>query len=1375
MATVFISHSGSDRSLAEEVVAGLRGAGFDIFVDFSARDGLPGGSRWEGELSSRLRRADALVVVVTPAAARSAWCLVEVGAAQVLERPVFPLEYASDVDMPLLTHVQRVARSEPDWLERLVDGLRRLGVDPADPMDWDSGRDPYPGLASFAPADAGVFFGREEESRELLEVLQRKERGACFVAVVGRSGSGKTSLVHAGLLPRLTRHPDRWLVVPTIRPESDPVRGLVRRVIEAFPTELGRVGPDASTLQRELEESPGRMSSLMDELADASSTTARPDVVLVVDQAEALLTQAEPGQHRLFIELLKHARNAAVRVCVVMTLRPELVSGTEDRPGIAGLDPVTLALEPIRRDRLREVIERPAWRAGIDFERGLVERLASDTGGGDALPLLAHTLSVLTENLDHRERRVSWERYHALGGGVLDTLNTRADEITRGLAERGLDAAVLPTMLRFVQISDQDDVVSRSVEYARLDDAGREVVDAFVNARLVARSSDDVGGQSVVTVRVTHEALLRRWEALDREIQRDIDGLRLYAELGRQATDWDRNGRHEDYLLRGTRLVRIDELLIGRPQPGPGAPEPAGQEGADAPVQFDISPLERDYVEASRRRQEATRLREAGEERSRRRRRVAVAVTALIAAVALTAALLQGLNAGRARADADSRALSAAANDNATRDPAAAAMLAMAAYRESPTAEAEQALFSRYIANQNLGAVYSGAPGNLRAAQVSRDGRVVVGLTDNGLLAIWTRKPTGGTEQRQSTPAAEAEAMGLSPDGTTVWLKRREGLTRYDVATGAMRVVGPLDPRDVNDSELVVSADGGTVAAISGTPQQSSLRAWDTATGRVVGDLPQPSGLSATTYGFGPGRTLVIANALTDTTVERWTPGDPTPPALVTGGASSAAVVTGSDTVVTCQAPPFDATASLSAPTPPTILRSVRISDGAVLRTSANTIGSCSGLAADQGGSTVGLLSTGVQGVSADDSASFDLATGRSTTFSSPVHQSPGDLTADATVIPNLVPGPDGPEVAVVSASAVTLVPLPSVQRSVSDVQWAGLVGDGTTQLAVADGGATLVNGTTLESPGHVIATAPRPSPFWKANAGGEVTHGSLMADRVSADSVVVRRLPDLAQVAQLSTPPVVTIGPKEGDLVSNTLAFDDRGDLMVAVGTDVSIWDSVQGRQIAHVDLATSGVARPDEAVEVRPGENSSQLIVVVQDRPDIRFVDIASAREVGRLPVGPDVLAAAFDPSGRWIDLLRRGGLMEVWDRRAGTRELGPLSTVPPGAVVGQPDLAVGFIDGSGDLMIGSGSLVRVYRADSPAPLRRLDVGSGQQINGMSADGQVITTRPAVGSGSTLSLNPQVWRSEICRVIGDRSLTEAETDALPAPVPAGGVCPGP
>ena len=194
----------------------------------------------------------------------------EISLARSFGKPVFPLRLEAGVRLGLIDGVQWIDLSEGETaFARLLAGLRRAGLDPADSFAWDPTRSPYPGLESFSGDDAAVFFGRDHEIDRLLELLQPTlQRGAGrFVAVVGPSGSGKSSLLRAGLLPRLERLQRRWIVLPPLRPGQHPTSNLAHSLVAGVCQPMARARPPAE-LATLLDRGAGGLVELAVELAD---------------------------------------------------------------------------------------------------------------------------------------------------------------------------------------------------------------------------------------------------------------------------------------------------------------------------------------------------------------------------------------------------------------------------------------------------------------------------------------------------------------------------------------------------------------------------------------------------------------------------------------------------------------------------------------------------------------------------------------------------------------------------------------------------------------------------------------------------------------------------------------------------------------------------------------------------------------------------------------------------------------------------------------------------------------------------------------------------------------------------------------------------
>ena len=240
------------------------------------------------------------------------------------------------------------------------------------------------------------------------------------------------------------------------------------------------------------------------------------NVLIAIDQLEELVTRTGPREQAGFLRLLDDALARESGLWVVATLRSEFLSTAPGRAGLAEVIDDTLVIEPLSRGRLSEVITRPAARAGLDFEPGLIEAMVEDTNGGDAVPMLAYTLAELADRAD---RRITHDDYEAVGG-VVGALQRRADRLVDDLTRRGHGPLIVPTLLKLASLDGDNVPVRRRVPRSVLDPAELAVVDAFVAARLATSGGGEGrNGAGPATVEVSHEALLRRWEPLRQAIE----------------------------------------------------------------------------------------------------------------------------------------------------------------------------------------------------------------------------------------------------------------------------------------------------------------------------------------------------------------------------------------------------------------------------------------------------------------------------------------------------------------------------------------------------------------------------------------------------------------------------------------------------------------------------------------------------------------------------------------------------------------------------------------------------------------------------------------------------------------------------------------
>ncbi|MFJ8696717.1 nSTAND1 domain-containing NTPase [Streptomyces roseolilacinus] len=434
---------------------------------------------------------------------------------------------------------------------------------------WPRDRIPYPGLDPYDEDEAAVYFGREAQAAELTRRLHaaapRPEDR--FLLLTGASGSGKSSLVRAGVMPRLRRR--RWTIVPAFSPGANPLGALAASLAVA-----GGGREPVSAVLRRLRQGPDGLAA---ELARLRGGRFR-RILLVIDQFEELITLAGEREQAQFLDALHACLRQELSVRVLATCRVDLL-GRLLATGHAPFLQHPVAIGTLNRAQLVQVVERPGALVGISFAPGLVETIVDETGTDDALPLLAYLLQELYFACGPGGT-VTEEAYRRLGG-VAGALSRQADSTVAALgAPDGIEFA-LRVLLRFVTLEERD-LARRPVRLSELTERERYVVDAFIDARLIR--SDATGGTAGAReayAEVTHEALFRQWAPLRQEAEARAERLRERAELERWAADWERSGRSSDYLLTGERLATAQRWLA--------ALEEAGQASAPARALVDAS------------------------------------------------------------------------------------------------------------------------------------------------------------------------------------------------------------------------------------------------------------------------------------------------------------------------------------------------------------------------------------------------------------------------------------------------------------------------------------------------------------------------------------------------------------------------------------------------------------------------------------------------------------------------------------------------------------------------------------------------------------------------------------------------------------------
>ena len=428
----------------------------------------------------------------------------------------------------------RAGVADPHGMDDLIRVLRGAEVGPGlGPAVSEAC--PYRGLEAFREEDAELFFGREEDVARLVERL----RTTRFLAVLGPSGSGKSSLVAAGLIPAVRRGAlpggEAWRVL-SLAPGAHPLAALAARLRE-LPGSGSPSAADLAADERGLD------------LAVARALDGRPDdarVLLVVDQLEEAFTLCQDeGERAAYLGNLMYAASIPGGRCVVVVaMRADFYHRLAEHPELRSL----VAAQQV-------LLDRPP-QAGLELEPGLTRRILTDVSDRPGtLPLMEHLLLEVWQR--RRGRTLTLEAY-AASGGVEGALARSANAIYGGMSpERQVVARRV--LLRLTQPGEGTEDTRRRATRAELitrpgeEDEVDAVIASLAEARLLTTGSDPATGEPIVDV--THEALIRGWPELRGWINDDREQLRLHRRLSDAATDWDAGGRDDGQLYRGAPLA----------------------------------------------------------------------------------------------------------------------------------------------------------------------------------------------------------------------------------------------------------------------------------------------------------------------------------------------------------------------------------------------------------------------------------------------------------------------------------------------------------------------------------------------------------------------------------------------------------------------------------------------------------------------------------------------------------------------------------------------------------------------------------------------------------------------------------------------------
>jgi WD40 repeat protein/serine/threonine protein kinase len=740
---------------------------------------------------------------------------------------------------------------------------------------------PYKGLHPYMEADQDLFFGRQNLITQLLQGIAESR----FMAVVGPSGSGKSSVVRAGLIPALRQgalpKSDTWFIsemFPGTHPLEEMEAALLRVAVDSPPTLLPQLQEDERGLAR---------------VVKRILPPGNGELLLVIDQFEEIFTLVEHEDVRQHVlnSLLSIANDSRSRARIIITLRADFY----DRPlrfHAFGelMQRNTRVVIPPTKEELEEAVRRPAELVGTTVESKLITAIVNDVyDHPGAFPLLQYALTEVFERRQNHSMTLS--DYESIGG-VAGALGRRAEDLFDEFDEL-YQVITQQVFLRLVSVSDGVLATRRRVLRSDLDsiaqvkfsaplDSVNRIIDAYGRYRLL--SFDHARTTRAPTIEIAHEALLSAWPRLEEWIKTNQDDLRQQQHLGFLAQEWLDSGKSAGFLLRESRLDQFTGWAANT-QLALNTTEQAYLEASLA------ARLERQAEEEARQQREletAQRLAETERQRAQEqaqtasrlsRRALYLAGALLVAAIMAAAALIFGQQANRNALAAEqqaqlatSRELSSAALNNLEIDPERSILLALQALDTAYTLESESALHQAVQASRVVRR-YEGHESDVTDVAYSPDGQFLATSSNDGTSRLWDRS-NGQTISTFTGHTAGVFNLDYHPGGELVASSGEDGSIKlWEPLTGQELASLSLETRVAEDEfgeqgtwveDTAFSPDGRWLAAGN---YRGTVKIWDleSKTGQASFQLPEFTNLAfnpagdqvATAHGFETGTVTI--------------------------------------------------------------------------------------------------------------------------------------------------------------------------------------------------------------------------------------------------------------------------------------------------------------------------------------------------------------------------------------------------------------------------------------------------------------------------------------------------------------------------------------
>ena len=700
------------------------------------------------------------------------------------------------------------------------------------PKPFDGGC-PYKGLDVFEEEDAELFFGREK----LVEDLVSRVKDSRTVFVTGPSGSGKSSLVRAGLIHAMRqgkiKSSERWLYA-TLKPGRDPVDSLANAFSRLKSPELGnyfRQHVDQVKVLHECAES-----------ALTENKTQR--LVLFIDQFEEVFTQiSNEAERSVFLNLLTHAATAeSGRVIILFSMRSDFVSNCAAYPQLNEiLNQQFVQIGAMQPQELVSAIAQPALRVGLRIDPDLIAQIINEMKGEPgALPLMQFALKDLFDSQKAKNSLIALTlNDYLLRGGIHKALERHADDSYSKLSrnEQELTRSIFSRLIevgRGVQDTRRTALFNELVpQNAKAQDV-ESIIQKLADARLV--TTDEQAGQDTVTI--SHEKLIDAWPWLKKLVNENRDVITLQNEIANDAKEWNDHQREKSYLYIGARLVNAREQLDAK--------------------KIALSGLARDFVKAgyARQRQNAALL--------------IAGVSTIIVFLVIAVIVFSRQSSENADLAKQAHLRELAAQSSLLRDQRfqTSLLLGLEVYNQlGNNPQTLGLLLDHAQSHPQLRQYLMGHAGSVNAVAISPDGKILASGSADGQIIFWDLGPNKPIEPKiKISNDLSVNSLAFSPDGKILAFGSEDGtVTLWDVDS-RQSIGAPLSGHSGQINSVAFSPDGNILASGS---DDKTIIFWDVDLHEKIGQALAEHSDRVNSITFGSDGTM-LASASADGSIILW-------------------------------------------------------------------------------------------------------------------------------------------------------------------------------------------------------------------------------------------------------------------------------------------------------------------------------------------------------------------------------------------------------------------------------------------------------------------------------------------------------------------------